>query len=115
MIRTFLKAKIRDIRLTGTNFEYQGSITLDENYLEQSGILPHEQVQVLNLENGSRLITYALKGERGSGVVELNGPAARSGLKGDRVMVLTYCMLNETEISGHNPVVISVNPSKPSV
>ena len=112
MLRRFLFAKIRDIKLTGTNLEYQGSITLDEAYLEQSGILPGEEVDVVNLENGVRLTTYAIKGKRGSGIVELNGPAARCGCAGDRVMVLSYCSLTPDEIPGHTPRVFSALPVK---
>lgn len=110
MIRRFLNSKIRDIRITGTFLEYEGSITLDENYLDKACILPNEEVHVLNVDTGTRLITYAIRGERGSGVVELNGPAARLGMTGDRVMVLTYAMLCPDEIANHKPTVICINP-----
>jgi aspartate 1-decarboxylase len=106
MLRRFMKAKIRDIKITGAKLHYEGSIRLDENYLDEAGIKPYEEVQVLNMENGSRLITYALKGERGSGIVELNGPAARAGYVGDRVMVLSYCLLDEKEVDSHEPKVV---------
>jgi aspartate 1-decarboxylase len=109
MYRTFLRSKIRDIRLTGLNLEYEGSITIDADYLERAGILPDEQVQVLNMNSGERLTTYAIKGERGSGIAELNGPAARiGGMIGDKVMVLTYAMLSPEEIANHKPTVISI-------
>lgn len=108
MLRRFFNAKIRDIRLTGTHLEYEGSITLDEDYLDRSGILPNEEVQVLNLETGARFTTYVIRGERGSGAVELNGPAAHLGSVGDRVMVLAYALLHAEEIPGHEPVVVSV-------
>ena len=110
MLRRFLKAKIRDIRLTGTYLEYEGSITLDEDWLDAAGIAPNEEVQVLNVETGARFTTYAIRGERGSGAVELNGPAAHLGNVGDRVMVLTYALLFDEEIPGHEPVVLRVNP-----
>lgn len=110
MLRRFLKSKIRDIRLTGTYLEYEGSITLDEDYLEASGIAPNEEVQVLNVETGARFTTYAIRGERGSGAVELNGPATHLGKVGDRVMVLTYALLYDEEIQGHEPIVLCVNP-----
>ena len=77
MYRRFLNAKIRDIRITGTYLDYEGSITLDEDRIEKAGMLPNEEVQVLNVETGARFTTYVIKGERGSGAVELNGPAAR--------------------------------------
>ncbi len=108
MIRRFLNAKIRDIKITGTFIEYEGSITLDENVLEQSGILPFEEVHVLNVESGTRFITYAIKGERGSGVVQLNGPAAYLGKPGDRIMVLTYAYLTESEVARHTPRIVSL-------
>ena len=112
MLRRFLKSKIRDIRLTGTYLEYEGSITLDEDYLEASGIAPNEEVQLLNVENGARFTTYAIRGERGSGAVELNGPAAHLGKVGDRVMVLTYALLYDEEIPEHEPVILCVNPKE---
>ncbi|MBN1577473.1 MAG: aspartate 1-decarboxylase [Chitinispirillaceae bacterium] len=110
MFHMFLNGKIRDIRITKTNLEYEGSITVDEDYLERAGIHPNEEVHVLNTDTGSRLITYAIPGKRGSGAVELNGPAARLGMVGDRVMVLTYVQLTPEEIPGHKPRVICVNP-----
>ena len=110
MLRRFLKSKIRDIRITGTHLEYEGSITLDEDWLDASGIAPHEEVQILNLESGVRFTTYVIVGERGSGAVELNGPAAHLATVGDRVMVLTYALLHAEEIAGHEPVVVSIDP-----
>lgn len=112
MLRMFLNGKLRDIRITGVNLEYEGSITLDADYMEKAGILPDEEVHVLNINTGSRIITYAIKGESGSGIVELNGPAARLGMVGDKIMVLTYAMLSPEEIAGHKPKIISVNSKK---
>ncbi|MDD5675468.1 MAG: aspartate 1-decarboxylase [Chitinivibrionales bacterium] len=106
MFRRFLGSKIQGLRITGLNLEYEGSITLDERYIAAAGILPGEAVDVLSLENDNRFTTYVIKGARGSGVVELNGPAARLGLKGDRIMVLTYVMLSPEEIAAHKPTVV---------
>jgi aspartate 1-decarboxylase len=111
MYRRFLNAKIRDIRITGTYLDYEGSITLDQDWVEQAGMLPNEEVQVLNVETGARFTTYVILGERGSGAVELNGPAAHLAEVGDRVMVLTYALLHSDEIEGHEPTVVSVSPS----
>jgi aspartate 1-decarboxylase len=108
MYRMFLNSKLRDVRITGVNLEYEGSITIDEDYLDRAGILPDEEVHVLNVNTGSRLTTYVIKGERGSGIVELNGPAARLGMVGDRIMVLAYAMLSPDEVAGHKPTIISV-------
>ena len=110
MFHLFLNSKIRDIRITRTNLEYEGSITLDEDLLERAGIHANEEVHVLNADTGKRLTTYAIPGKRGSGAVELNGPAARLGMPGDRIMVLAYVLLTPEEIPGHNPRIIRVNP-----
>jgi aspartate 1-decarboxylase len=110
MMRRFLSAKLRDIAITGTYIDYEGSITLDENYLEQTGILPFEEVHVLNVDSGTRFVTYAIKGKRGSGAVELNGPAAHLGKVGDRIMVLTYSYLSDDEIPQHKPRIVSILP-----
>jgi aspartate 1-decarboxylase len=111
MLRRFLNGKIRDIRLTGTFVDYEGSITLDEEYIEKAGMLPGEEVQVLNVESGERFTTYIIAGKRGSGAVELNGPAALLGTTGDRVMVLTYVLLSENEIAAHKPRIVRVGKS----
>jgi aspartate 1-decarboxylase len=106
MLRRFLKAKIRDIRVTGTFLNYEGSIQLDENYMRKADILPFEEVQVLNMENGARFTTYAIKGKRGSGKAQLNGAAARQAVTGDRIMVLTYEYLSKDELRAHRPQIV---------
>jgi aspartate 1-decarboxylase len=90
MLRTVCKAKIRDLTITEARLEYEGSITIDEDLLDAADIWPHEQVHVLNMDNGNRLETYAIPGPRGSGVCCLNGPAALKGRPGERVVVLSY-------------------------
>lgn len=112
MFRRFLNGKIRDIRITNVDLEYEGSITLDEEYMDKAGILPNEEVHVLNVDTGTRLITYSIKGKRGSGIVALNGPAARLGMVGDRIMVLSYALLSLEDIPNHNPKIVSINPRK---
>ena len=109
MLITMLKAKIHRATLTGTELNYEGSITVDRALLEKAGILPGEQVHVLNVNNGSRLVTYAITAPRGSGTVLLNGPAARLGTVGDQVVILTYCHLPQNEARAHKPVVILVD------
>jgi aspartate 1-decarboxylase len=106
MLRKFLLAKIRDVRITGANIRYEGSITVDASLLEKAGILHNEAVEVLNVSNGERFTTYAIPGKRGSGVIELNGPAARLGQPGDEIMILTYGMLTPEEIRKHTPVIV---------
>ncbi|MDR2440339.1 MAG: aspartate 1-decarboxylase [Planctomycetaceae bacterium] len=104
-----LKSKIHRATLTGTELDYEGSITIDPILLEAADILPNEQVHVLNLNNGSRIITYAIEGERGSGTMLLNGPAARAGMVGDLVVILTYARLDEKELLHHKPTIVNVN------
>lgn len=109
MRRFMLKSKIHRATLTGTDLHYEGSITIDEDLLEAADILPGEQVQVLNLNNGARLITYAIVAPRGSGTVLLNGPAARMGMPGDIVIILTYCDVTDEEARALRPTVVLVN------
>lgn len=110
MLRRFLHAKIRDIKITGTYLHYEGSITLDKDYLDKTGIRINEEVQIVNLDSDHRFTTYVIEGEAGSGKVELNGPAARLAKVGDRVMVLAYGLLGPDEIENHTPVILSVDP-----
>ena len=93
MQRFMLKSKIHGATLTGTELDYEGSITIDEALLEKADILPGEQVQVLNINNGKRFVTYAIAAPPGSGTVLLNGPAARLGTVGDKVIIISYCQL----------------------
>jgi aspartate 1-decarboxylase len=93
MNRTILKSKIHRATVTALDLDYEGSITIDEELLEKADILPGEQVHVLNINNGERFITYAIAAPRGSGTVLLNGPAARRGTAGDKVIILSYCQV----------------------
>lgn len=108
MQRFMLKSKIHRARLTGTELDYEGSIAIDRTLLEAADILPGEQVHVLNLNSGARLVTYAIEAEAGSGTVMLNGPAARLGMAGDLVVVLTYCAVPDDEARAFHPKVIRV-------
>jgi len=89
MIRTMLKSKIAHARVTDANLYYEGSITIDETLLEAADILPGEKVEVLNVNNGSRIETYAISGKKNSGVICLNGPSARSANRGDELIILS--------------------------
>ena len=109
MYRTLLAAKIHSCTITDANLQYMGSISIDENLLNAVGILPYEQVQVVNVNNGERLITYAIAAGAGSGAIELNGAAARLGAKGDKLIVMTYAQFDESEIKGHSPRVVLVD------
>ncbi|MBD1863118.1 MULTISPECIES: aspartate 1-decarboxylase [Trichocoleus] len=109
MHRTLLLAKIHSCTLTAANLNYVGSISIDEVLLDAAGIFPYEQVQVVNVANGERLITYAIPAPANSGAVELNGAAARLGMKGDRVIIMTYAQFDAVEVQTHCPTVILVD------
>jgi len=107
--RWMMRAKIHRARVTGVELEYGGSITLDEDLLRASGILPNERVQVLNLNNGARFETYVMVAPAGSGAVILNGPAARLAYPGDEVIVISYALVPEGEAVGLRPKVVIVD------
>jgi aspartate 1-decarboxylase len=104
--REFLKAKIHRATLTGSNLEYEGSFTIDEDIMDAAGILEYEKIHIYNVNNGARLETYAIKGRRGGRQMELNGAAARLGMPGDRVIIVSYCTLDESEVAIHKPVLL---------
>ena len=109
MQRTMLKSKIHRARVTDCDLHYIGSITVDPLLLEAADILPHEQVAVLDIDNGARLETYALEGERGSGELKLNGAAARLVARGDTVIVISYASYDEAELERYAPSVVHVD------
>ncbi|MDD3587212.1 MAG: aspartate 1-decarboxylase [Thermoguttaceae bacterium] len=109
MQRTMLKSKLHRVVLTACNLDYEGSIAIDSILLRAADILPGEQVQVLNLNNGSRLVTYAIEAAPGSGTIMLNGPAARAGLAGDILVIITYCQLEDRELPEHKVRIIKVD------
>lgn len=105
------KSKIHRATVTLAELYYEGSITIDKNLLEAADILPYEKVQVVNVNNGSRLETYTLEGPAGSGMICLNGPAARLGAVGDEVIIITYSQMSEEEAKGHKPKIVLVDKS----
>jgi aspartate 1-decarboxylase len=109
MQRTLLLAKIHSCTLTAANLNYVGSISIDRTLLDAAGILPYEQVQVVNVANGERLITYAIAAPPNSGAIELNGAAARLGMSGDRLIIMTYGQLSPEELKSHCPTVVLVD------
>lgn len=106
MLIEMMKSKIHRVRVTDANLNYVGSVTIDSQLMEAAGILPHQKVQVVNNNNGARIETYALEGERGSGVICLNGAAARHFQVGDIVLIITYALMSEEEAKVHQPTVI---------
>ncbi|MFZ1731836.1 MAG: aspartate 1-decarboxylase [Bacteroidota bacterium] len=109
MKRSMFKSKIHRARVTQAELYYEGSITIDSDLMTQADILTYEKVQVVNVNNGNRFETYALKGDPGSGTICLNGAAARLGHVGDEVIIITYGEYNNEELDGHKPVIILVD------
>lgn len=109
MRRTMLKSKIHRATITASDLHYVGSITIDPLLLEAADILPHEQVHVVDVDNGARFETYTLTGERGSGVIQVNGAAARLVHTGDTVIVISYADYSREDLQTYEPVVVHVD------
>lgn len=109
MRRTMCKSKIHRATLTGADLHYEGSLTLDRDLMDAADILPFEKVQVVNVNNGSRLETYVIEGERGSGTLQLNGAAARLGAAGDHVIVISYADYEDDELEDFEPKLVFVD------
>ncbi|HVY85967.1 MAG TPA: aspartate 1-decarboxylase [Caulobacterales bacterium] len=109
MLLTLLKAKLHRARVTETDLHYEGSISIDRDLMDRSGILPHEQVDVLNINNGARFTTYAIEAPRGSKTFGINGAAARLVQKGDPIIVVAYCQLPAEEARNYQPTVVMLN------
>ena len=109
MTYTMMHGKIHRATVTEANLNYVGSITIDEDLLDAAGILPGEKVQIVNNNNGARLETYTIPGKRGSGVICLNGAAARCALEGDIVIIIAYAQMDEKEAKALEPKVVLVD------
>lgn len=101
-----LKSKIHRVKVTQAELHYVGSITIDEDLIEAANLVENEKVQIVNINNGERFETYVIKGERGTGVVCLNGPAARKVQVGDIVIVISYCRIDFAAAKTHQPTLI---------
>lgn len=112
---TMMKAKIHRASVTQCDLNYEGSISIDKDLLDQSGILPNEQVDVLNINNGERFTTYALEAPAGSRTIGINGAAARLAQLGDLVIVISYARMDEAEAKTHEPTVLQMDPADNSV
>jgi aspartate 1-decarboxylase len=106
MLLTMMKAKLHRATVTQADLEYEGSIAIDRDLLDASSILPHEQVDVLNITTGARFTTYAIEAPRGSRVIGVNGAAARLVQKGDKVIIVTYCQIDAAEARNYAPNVV---------
>ncbi|MGM9923143.1 MAG: aspartate 1-decarboxylase [Bacillus sp. (in: firmicutes)] len=110
MFRTMMNGKIHRATVTEANLNYVGSITIDEDILDAVDMLPNEKVAIVNNNNGARLETYIIPGKRGSGVVCLNGAAARLVQPGDIVIIISYAVLSNEEVKNHQPKIAIMNP-----
>jgi aspartate 1-decarboxylase len=110
MVRTLMHAKLHGARVTDCNLDYVGSITIDRALMEAVGLLPYEQVQVVNKANGARMITYVIEGAAGSGSICVNGAAARHVERGDEILVIAYGQFTEEEARTHRARVAFLSP-----
>lgn len=109
MLRCMLRAKIHMATVTDSNINYEGSLTVDETILNAVGIKPYEQVMVSNLNNGERFETYVIPGEKNSGIICLNGPTARKGAIGDKIIIFCYEYYTEDELKGFSPRIVRLD------
>lgn len=109
MLIDVLKSKIANATVTQAELYYEGSITIDEKFIRAVDIIPGERVEILNVNNGNRFATYVIKGKADSGVICLNGPAARLGMVGDKIMILSYAAMTPDEAKSFRPKIVHLN------
>lgn len=109
MFRTMLKSKIHRATVTQCELHYEGSCAIDENLLEAADILENEQVHIWNIDNGERFVTYAIKGARGSGMISVNGSAARRASSGDLLIIASFAQVHEDRLASHKPKLVFVD------
>ena len=109
MLRCMLRAKIHMATVTESNIAYEGSITIDETILKEAGMLSYEQVMISNVNNGERFETYIIPGKKNSGEICLNGPTARKGVVGDKVIIFCYSYCDDNELNAYKPKIVLVN------
>jgi len=109
MFRTLLKSKIHRVAVTHCELHYEGSCAIDENLLDAANIAENEQVHIWNINNGERFITYAIRGERGSGMISVIGSAARRAALGDLVIIASFAQVHEDQLANHQPKLVFVN------
>jgi aspartate 1-decarboxylase len=111
MQRHMLKSKIHRATITDADLNYEGSLTIDKELLSAVDLHPYERVMVYNINNGERFDTYAIEGQPGSGVIGLNGAAARKGLIGDQIIIVSYAFFSEEELNNYSPKIVLLNKS----
>ncbi len=115
MFRTLLKSKIHRVATTQCELHYEGSCAIDENLLDAANICENEQVHIWNINNGERFITYAIKGERGSGMISVNGSAARRASVGDLLIIASFAQVHEKDVASHEPQLVFVDEKNQQV
>jgi aspartate 1-decarboxylase len=111
MLRTLLKSKIHRVAVTHCELHYEGSCAIDEDLLEAADIAENEQIHIWNINNGERFVTYAIKGERGSGMISVNGSAARRACSGDLLIIAAFAQVHDDQVAGHEPQLVFVDAS----
>jgi aspartate 1-decarboxylase len=109
MFRTLLKSKIHRVKVTQCELHYEGSCAIDEDLLDAANIVENEQIHIWNIDNGERFVTYAIKGERGSGMISVNGSAARRASVGDLVIIASFAQVHEDQLARHTPQLVFVD------
>ena len=109
MFRTLLKSKIHRVAVTHCELHYEGSCAIDEDLLEAANICENEQIHIWNINNGERFVTYAIRGERGTGMISVNGSAARRASTGDLIIIATFAQVHEDQVSTHQPLLVFVD------
>ncbi len=109
MFRTLLKSKIHRVAVTQCELHYEGSCAIDENLLEAANIAENEQIHIWNINNGERFVTYAIRGERGTGMISVNGSAARRASAGDLIIIAAFAQVDEDNVAAHQPKLVFVD------
>ncbi|HET8743985.1 MAG TPA: aspartate 1-decarboxylase [Ramlibacter sp.] len=115
MFRTLLKSKIHRVAVTHCELHYEGSCAIDENLMEAANIVENEQIHVWNVDNGERFVTYAIKGQRGSGMISVNGSAARRAAVGDLLIIAAFAQVSEEQVPRHKPQLVFVDEANRQV
>ena len=115
MFRILLKSKIHRVAVTQCELHYEGSCAIDEDLLEAAGIVENEQIHIWNIDNGERFVTYAIKGQRGSGMISVNGSAARRATAGDLIIIAAFAQVHEDQVAAHKPRLVFVDEANRQV
>jgi len=115
VFRILLKSKIHRVAVTQCELHYEGSCAIDEDLLEAAGIVENEQIHIWNIDNGERFVTYAIKGQRGSGMISVNGSAARRATAGDLIIIAAFAQVHEDQVAAHKPRLVFVDEANRQV